>query len=60
MQLCGRKIKCPVCGRLYEIFNMFCGDQSMCQSCVKAAEQSIEAPDTPEQIEKRRKYFKGR
>jgi len=36
---------------------MMVGDQSACPSCVREAERGVLAPDTPEQIQRRKDYF---
>lgn len=41
MKNTGNLIRCA-CGRLYEFFNMFCGDQSCCPKCRQALSDEYE------------------
>ena len=35
-------LKCPMCGRLYNFYNMMVGDQSVCPRCRKEAKDNME------------------
>lgn len=34
-------IKCPVCGKPYEVYPMYAGDQSSCPECRKTAKMQV-------------------
>jgi len=34
-------VKCPVCGKPYAIFSMYCGDQSACRKCRNEARKDL-------------------
>jgi endogenous inhibitor of DNA gyrase (YacG/DUF329 family) len=57
MSITEQTVKCPVCGRPYKFYAFMAGDQSACPACVKAAESAVKAPDTPEQIRRRREAY---
>jgi hypothetical protein len=50
---------CEVCGRAWKVYDMHhpSGNPGLCGACRDAAERQASAPDTPEQIRKRREQF---
>lgn len=52
-----QKSKCPICGKIYETYSHYVGDQSKCGACRSAEEKAVRSPDTEEQKRRRAKYF---
>ena len=50
-------VKCPICGKPFVVYNMYCGDQSACPECRVAARQAVKRESTWEEIQRRNNYF---
>lgn len=50
-------VKCPICSRPYETFNLYAGDQSMCYGCREAAKKAVVRPDNEQEKDRRKNFF---
>lgn len=50
-------VKCPICGKPYRAYSMMVGDQSVCGTCRREADNAINAPDTDDTKNRRNRYF---
>lgn len=51
--------KCPICGKPYKVYAMYCGDQSACPACRAEAERAVNSPSTPIEDMRRERHFGG-
>ena len=50
-------VKCKICGKPYKFYMFYAGDQSACPACRREAEDAINRPSSPEETDRRKKYF---
>lgn len=59
MSMMESTVKCPICGKPYKTYPMYCGDQSACPECRAAAERAVNRPSTPIEEARRERHFGG-